>query len=272
MGRLAEVARKRVVIAGGVALVAFTAGSGAGYLYARNKLMEQYDEKMEAEIRRTEEFLERKYKRQAKVAEFATPEKAAETLGVDIPETEEEGSASLAEATEAIRRYHPDTPPPSEVRTVKHPLATVPRQPVERNIFTDPKPVAGVDFDYADEVAARDAEKPYIISAEEFEQTEFDTAELTWYDGDNVLTDSKDDVIPEFEYERFIGSEENLRFGHRSDQNHIVYIRNERLAMDFEVARHGGKYSVAVAGFNDDERPTQEPMRPTSRASRGDSE
>lgn len=274
MVRLTEAAKNRAVIAGGVALVAFAAGTGSGYFYARKKitdeLVEEFDEKMEAEIERITEWLEKKYKRQAKVEEFATPEGAAEALGVDIPKksTEEE---LFDEAVGAIRRYHPDTPPPSEVRTVKHPLASPPRQ-VNRNIFTDPQPVEGVDFNYDEEVAARSSDKPYIISAEEFEEGDFDKAELTWFE-DGVLADSKDAIIPDYEYERFIGSTDNLRFGHRSDQNHLVYIRNEALELDFEVARHGGKYSVAVAGFTEDDLPTQEPMRrPMARASRGDSE
>jgi hypothetical protein len=266
--RLLEVAKKRTVIAGSVAVVAFAAGTGSGYFYARKKLIGEFDEKMEAEIERTSEWLERKYKKQAKADEFATPESAAEALGVEV----EEEPSSVEKASEAFERYHPEMPIPNDVRTVKHPLATTPRQ-VNRNIFTDPQPVEGVDFNYDEEVAARSSERPYIISAEEFEAGEFDKVCLTWYSGDDVLTDDQDTIIPDFEYEKYIGSEDNLRFGHRSDQNHIVYIRSEKVEIDFEVARHGGKYSVAVAGFTEDERPTQEPIRrPMARASRGDSE
>lgn len=275
VNRLAEVVKSKTVIAGGVAVVAFAAGTGSGYWYARKKLIADYDAKMELEIERTREYLERKYKRQNKVDEFATPEKAAETLGVDIQQVEKDAEATrsaMDQAAEALRKYHPDTPTPNDVRTVKHPLATPPRQ-VNRNVFTDPQPVEGVDFSYSEEVAARSSDKPYIISAEEFESGDFDKAILTWYDGDSVLTDSKDDIIPDFEFENVIGTVDNLRFGHRSDQNHLVYIRSEHLELDFEVARHGGKYSVAVAGFDDDERPSQEPFRRRmARASRGDSE
>lgn len=268
VNRLVEVAKKKAVVAGGVALVAFAAGTGSGYLYAKKKLIVEYDEKMELEIERTRSFLEKKYKRQNKLEEFSTPEKAAEAL---ITNDAEQIQEQINDAAEALENYKGSDEEPEDVRTVKHPLAGPPRQ-MNRNIFTEPQPQEGVDFNYNDEIAARSSDVPYIISAEEFENGEFDSAELTWYEGDETLADSVDTVIPEYEYEKYIGGVENLRFGHRSDQNHIVYIRAEAMEMDFEVAKHGGKYSVAVAGFPDDDRPTQEPIRrpAVGRVPRGD--
>lgn len=264
MSRLAEAAKKKIVVAGGVAIVAFAAGTGSGYLYAKRKLVAEYDEKMELEIERTREY----YARRNKTDQFSTPEKAAEVLIQTDSETIQE---HFDAAVEALENYKPSDEEPEDIRAVKHPLASPPRQ-INRNVFTDPQPVPGVDFSYDEEVAARSSERPYIISAEEFEEGEFDKACLTWYSGDEILADDQDTVIPDFEHEKHIGGVDNLRFGHRSDQNHLVYIRSERMEMDFEIARHGGKYSVAVGLSEYEQAPTQEPIRrpAVGRIPRGD--
>lgn len=114
---------------------------------------------------------------------------------------------------------------------------------IDRNIFDKDAPI----WNYKDEEAARDHDKPYIISNAEFLENapEHEQHSITYYEKDEVLADSRDEVINEQE----LLGEDNIRFGHGSDDQNIVYIRNELLNVDFEVARSNGAYAHEVLGF-----------------------
>ena len=46
-----------------------------------------------------------------------------------------------------------------------------------------------------------------------------------------------------------VGQDNMKRFGHGCDDPNVVFIRNEKLATDFEVLRHNGSYAEEVLGL-----------------------
>lgn len=123
---------------------------------------------------------------------------------------------------------------------------------VETNVFDSD----GIDteFDMARELERRaeNPGKPFVISKEEFEEgTETtDQSTLTYFDGDDVLTDAQDGVIREID--KVVGVENLNRFGHGSEDPEIVYIRNFELGLDFEVVHSDGLYTKVVLGIDSD--------------------
>jgi hypothetical protein len=105
------------------------------------------------------------------------------------------------------------------------------------------------DWDYAEEMAQRTPNLPYIIHRDEYEDDDSDDGKiyskstLTYYKGDNVLCDDHD--TPIYNYEKVASP---LTFGKGSGDPSIVYIRNETLEADYEVLLDHGHYQVEVLG------------------------
>lgn len=117
---------------------------------------------------------------------------------------------------------------------------------VSRNIFDN-----GDDdeWDYELERQNRRGEEPYILHKDEFdaEEFDFDQVTVTWYETDEILTDDKD--VPIYNPHTVVGE---LRFGHGSGDNNVLYVRNERLKAEYEVLREPGSYEVIVLGGTSD--------------------
>jgi hypothetical protein len=95
-------------------------------------------------------------------------------------------------------------------------------------------------WDYDEEVEARTSEKPYIIHRDEFFAKEmgFGQSTLTYYKGDDILCD--ENYVPIYNPERVVGK---LRFGHGSEDPHIVYVRNEEHMGEYEILLEYGNFS-----------------------------
>jgi hypothetical protein len=104
------------------------------------------------------------------------------------------------------------------------------------------------DPDAFDELAARDPRPPFIISYDEFgdDSNEFAKIVLTYFEGDNTLADDAEHEIPDIE--GTVGSANLEQFGVDSDSTDSVYIRNERLLVDYQVVRDEGSYMHIILG------------------------
>jgi len=105
---------------------------------------------------------------------------------------------------------------------------------------------AGDEWDYKEELESRRDDRPYIIHVDEFvnDESGWDSqSTLTWYEKDQILTDSHD--TPIYDPVSTVGE---LRFGHGSQDPNIVYIRNTRLQAEYEVLRDEGSYQEIVLG------------------------
>lgn len=125
-----------------------------------------------------------------------------------------------------------------------------------QNVFekSEPQPTPG--WDYEAERARRSPHKPYVISrAEKDEEQVYDLVTFTYYEADDVLCNERDDVIGEDVRDSMIGESNLNRFGHGSDDPHIVFIRNDRLEMVIELVHSEQSYAEEVHGFQHSDTP-----------------
>jgi hypothetical protein len=101
------------------------------------------------------------------------------------------------------------------------------------------------DWNYEAELAARVPERPYVIHQDEFVTNEsgFHQDTLTYYERDDIMADSDD--TPLYDYKKLMG---DLLFGHGTTDPNVVYIRNEKLELEWEVLLHTGSFSEEVLG------------------------
>lgn len=125
---------------------------------------------------------------------------------------------------------------------------------VTENAFDkdDPQPDS-LTWDYEREAAQRGPVNPYIIHHDEFmvNEPEHEQVSLTYFSGDDVLVDERDQVIREVE--TVVGLEHLQKFGYGSEDEDMVYIRNPRLEVDYEISKSEGTFATEVHGFGDDE-------------------
>jgi hypothetical protein len=144
-----------------------------------------------------------------------------------------------------------DKPPINEVVVEERSRPTRPSVPVSEpkreNVFTGNEP--GEEWNYQKEISMRTKDAPYIIHLDEFRENtvEHDQVTYTYYESDDVVSDSRDQKIEEPLDETF-GLDNLLKWGHGSNDSNIVYIRNERLGLDFEILRDRGSYAEQVSG------------------------
>lgn len=243
--RLAGAFRSPKVVALTIVLIGAGAGAGLGvigYKLAQKKLQKQFDERLEVEIEQMRAFFERK----TKTGSYSTPGEAAEALHVKAAV-----EAMDEYATPPGREYseRPTRAPRAEARTDEDEgAAAAEEDDGPSNIFTAGAPVG--NFDLEREMALRDAQPdmPYVISFEEYmEGKGYSQTHMTYYEGDDVLTDEND--IPIEEVEATVGNDNLSRFGHGSKDVNLVYVRNDRVELDIEIARSTGKFSEEVSGF-----------------------
>jgi hypothetical protein len=152
-------------------------------------------------------------------------------------------------------------PPIDEVRVEKEEIIrerpTRPSVPVNEPTPTNLNVFRGNDdepmdlWDYKVELAKRSPDAPYIIHLDEFKENEHEHEQVTYtyYEADDVMADSSDRQIEE-DLDATFGLEwlSGPYWGHGSKDSNIVYIRNERLGLDFEIIRDRGSYAEQVSG------------------------
>lgn len=104
-------------------------------------------------------------------------------------------------------------------------------------------------WSYPFELSQRMAGHPHIIHQDEFSgnETGFSQTTYTYYAADDVLTDTDDTVINN--RQNIIGIEDNLlKFGHGTDDENVLYIRNADLQLEIEICRTPKSYEEEVLG------------------------
>lgn len=238
------------IIAGGVCI--FGAGGAGGYFVAKKRLEARYAALAQEEIDSVREAFTNQQKLD-KEGVFATPQEAAEALAVPIDPDILENVEIIA--TNGYAQGVFDTgdddnttvvvdTPEGEGVTVK--IGTV-------NIFEqrdESEPTEASLWDHAD---YEGSEEPYEIPVGFFMQNAGDIEQicLTYYEEDNVLVDDRDQPVPDIE--GVVGTANLDQFGHLSQDENIVYVRNEKMRADYEVSRHPGSYAVEVLGMTPEE-------------------
>lgn len=222
-------------------------GSGAlgifvGYKLAEKRLGAEFDERLERETAGMREYY------QVVKKPYATPQEAAAALIEQTEETsaeeEEESPAALANQKVAyhkiVRKEYKPEDDPEEEHAVEAEVGPALPDPIEQNLFES---------------------DPVIISQEDFMENETGWVQgtLTYYEGDQALADSNDQVIEN--KNEVIGDRNLSKFGTpqalSSDPN-IIHVRNGRLQMEFEVCRSPNSFRREVLGIDDEpqERPS----------------
>ena len=88
--------------------------------------------------------------------------------------------------------------------------------------------------------------QPYVIAQDIFMNGEvgYPNITLTYFAGDEILVDEADEPIEDVEMT--VGSINLTYFGRDSGDERVVYVRNDRLQIDYEVCLDDGKYSATV--------------------------
>lgn len=84
--------------------------------------------------------------------------------------------------------------------------------------------------------------QPYVIAPEQFAELDgYDQISLTYY-SDHILADDDDRIMEDVE--GTVGFESLTHFGEYEDDS--VYVRNDRLKVDYEILRDERKYSDVI--------------------------
>jgi len=237
---------RHTAILGAASAVSLGVGSVSGYFLAKRKLGRQFDERLEQELQQMKAFYQTINKpspeflaEQLLDEEDLQPKHQYDTTSDEVPQEVLERIADNMAAAQA------------QVDAEAKPIT-------EHNAFEDPAPA----WVQADEELERRNGVPYIISHDEFynNEWEFEEGQLTYYEGDDTLTDSRDEPIPQ-QYAT-VGELTLEKFGHGSNDPNIVYVCNEKMEMIFEICRSNKSYAVDVLGYEDKETELKHSDRP----------
>lgn len=230
--RVVTVTRNNPWLIGAAFVVGAAVGGFAVYKIVSKKLEVEYSERAQEEIAQAKDY----YKRVNKAEEFSTPESTAAVLrtdGTDVGSVTEMLSEHTVPHTQ-YNKFVPEEPAVEEKQT--------------HNVFEDTSDPS--EWDWEKEIASRRANPgaPYVINFEEFDTNEegHEQMNLRYYSGDGVLCDGQDQLVDKVE--QTVGNLNLTRFGAGSQDPDIVYIRNERLGVDYEVILDKGSYQHEVLG------------------------
>ena len=113
---------------------------------------------------------------------------------------------------------------------------------VRRNVFDRLQE----EWSYDIELKQRDEAHPYVLHEDEYfaNERDYEHLTLTFYEGDDILTDDKD--APIYNYEAVIGP---LMFGHGTDDPNVFYVRNTVLESEYEIVYDPEAYCEAILGL-----------------------
>lgn len=224
-----------------VIAAAFSALGGAaiGFEIARRRLETKYLQIADDEIAVMREH----YRLKAQAVEAETAKGDLETLvkergyGVsedEVPPMAVPPPASVMGSEDEAAEEAPDDDDPG---------------PQIHNIFEDAKVVH--EWNYHEERRRRSPDIPYVIHYDERDEIEgYQGVTLTYYEGDDVLCNERDEIVDPSERDSLVGEKNLGRFGHGSNDAAIVYIRNDKLELIYEVVKSPNTYAEEVHGFS----------------------
>lgn len=208
-------------------------GSGIGYLLARRTLETKYSQIADEEIAEMREH----YQAKAVAAEATAAKSSAEEIvkerGYSSPEAETSVRPPMA------------VPPPSAVVEA----GDEDEEPEVSNVFVEAR--ANHEWDQRKEQRLRSPDAPYVIHYDERHELEdYQEVSLTYYEADDVLCNERDEIIDPADRDGLIGEKNLERFGHGSNEANLVYIRNDKLEILYEVVKSSNSYAEEVHGFS----------------------
>lgn len=226
----------------GIAVGAFFLGAGVGgglvYVLAKRALEMKYS-KISDDA--TEEMREH-YNAKARALEAEAAKRPVEEIvkerGYSSPDTSSDKPPMAVPPPDSVREDEEDED--DEVET--------------HNVFEDhgDEVVVEYEWDYQKELRKRSPDVPYVIHYDERNEMEYQVVTLTYYDGDDVLCNSRDEIVDPDDRDNVVGENNLNRFGHGSNDPVVVYIRNDVMELVYEVVKSPNKFSEEVHGFQHD--------------------
>lgn len=208
---------------GGVAL-GFGLGFYWGYKFNKEKIKAEAFKESEAEVKKIRDLYAQK-------TVAAEPKPSVEEL------IEEKG-------------YDRPLPPPVPGITEPPPPVIIAPVIVEQEKDKDS------GWNYAEELQGRVHGEPYVIHQDEFMQneTDYNSVTYTYYAGDDVLVDEENGhPLPHAD---LIVGVNNLKFGHGTDDDDVVFVRNDKYELIMEICRSPESYEEKFLGIeNSDDEP-----------------
>lgn len=213
--------------------VGFVVGFVMGYRWNREKIRAEEIKKADEEIDKIRAVLMERYSK-------PPVEAVVEELGYSVAVTEEE-------LEEEKRSLKPPVPVSPHTRPVQRPVQFPKRREPE------PEKSKNDGWDYDEEIAKRTPHRPYVIHQDEFKENEKDYTQVTWtfYARDRVLVDEHDAVVSSAD--ETVGRESLKMFGHGADDVNVVFVRNDRIEMEWEICRVPYSYEESVLGITNDD-------------------
>lgn len=233
---LEEVAHATRGISGkgvGIFLVGVAVGAAAGFYFGhrwnREKIRAEAFEESQKEVEKIREA----YRPGTTVVEEPKP---------SIEDVIEERGYLSEGTVEAIKK-----PSTSRRRPTRPPVVTQEPPP----LVTEDA-IAGL-WSYEDELAARTEEEPYVIHQNEFmnSESQYPQVTYTYYANDDVLVGEDERPIPHGD---LVVGQNNLKWGHGTDDIDVVFVRNDKLALEMQICRVYQSYEETVLGLQNDEQ------------------
>lgn len=235
-----------------IAVGSFVLGAAGGVLVTRHVLTKKYLAIVNFEVEAAEERYAKKYKEGA----YSTPEGAAAVL-IQEEEYTLGNFETLPDVEDGIvvnGESHPILVDDGGQAIAETGIRSQRVEPVQTNAFSDAN--FRLRQDEAMEIGTvRTPDLPYEISVDEFftENPHFEKLTVRYWEGDDTLADDRESPVPDTAVDEVIGGDNLDKFGLRSGDPNIVYVRNEKISVDYEVIRDRRKYAVIVAGANPDD-------------------
>lgn len=206
------------------AIVSLAAGSATTYFLIKKQLEAKYEQLAAKEIAEAKQFYAALYKRE----EFSSPlVVASELLGDVKPDLKDVVDNDILKAAVALRSYQGSEPVGNSAR----------------NVFDHD---GGPDDNLPDPA---DQDVPYVIKQSTYMENDVGHTQctLTYFAGDQTLVDEREQIVDDVD--DMVGEDNLERFGQKSKDPNVVYVRNDVTQMDFEILLSQGKYSEEVAGL-----------------------
>lgn len=225
---------KNSLFIAGAFLAGGALGAVAGAKIVEKRLTEEFNSAVDAERAAARAL----YGKPAENQQFASPQEAVEEL--ILPEVAEEALKSYRGKPSEPIAYHKIKP--SSMKFEKEAVPEKPAPIQEDNIFAANEEIGEIS----------------LISLLDFSSGEsgYETTSLNYYAGDKVLSTLEDEKIEDVD--GTIGPDALEHFGMLSDDPNVVYVRNKKLQIDFEVLRNDGAWIEEAHGLTPaGDRPSQ---------------
>lgn len=227
---------------GGTSVLSLAAGIGVGYVLTKKSLGQVYADMIEQEVAEAKAHYSDKADHQIALvkSEYNELFKSASTKIVTehLVEPEELVPDRVIQVLRNYQGVQPSEAALEEVPTVLNTLVPAPSQPAKPKMVPLQSDIPG---EPPGEIAPP---APYIITFEEYDNAEvgYEQRTVTYFSGDGVVTDEEDK--PMTQVLTTLGFD-NLKDDKFAGSN-VIFVRSEKLKLDFEVIRSEGMYSEEV--------------------------